>query len=96
MLKCSKRTLFEVNHKDLDNFICETLKTEDFNFVQYMGFGDTHLFHVSSNLDWFDLKQAEAVRKGKLDSASLSTILRILCFDGHIEAGDYLVIVKEQ
>ncbi len=95
-LKVEKRTVYKVDCSDLEQFVREVYAVEDYSFVakQECGNDSQHRFHVDAVMDKWDIKEAEALRGGKVESGmSNHTILQTLCVDGHIKPGEYIVDV---
>lgn len=94
----TKQTIFKVNSSDLDEFIKTTYGLGEFMGTLESPNDSTHEFTVTEEPDtmWeFDEAEAnEAIADGGCEYYHLGSVLQKLKFDGHIEAGDYLVVVS--
>lgn len=91
-LKVKKETVvFIVDSFDLEKFIQEKLDPEyDMSDVEEFGNDSYHLYDVDGVYMPHDPSRKNFYRRS---STRLGDILDILCAEGHIEAGKYLVSV---
>jgi len=88
---------FRVHHTDLEKYLETVYRMRDFRFFKATGFtpGLIPEYRVSGNLPpaWESKNKAERIRSGQRTSDML-LILNVLCLDGFIPAGHYLIDTK--
>jgi len=95
-LKSVKKTIFEVDYGDLEDFINE-IYGGNFEFVAIQEANNycSYTFDIPSKDIFFFSDEKERIRQGKYDrDISVYQILQCLYEDGFLEAGEYLVNVS--
>jgi len=96
MLKVKIETVHRVKWSDLERFATEVYGLDDYNFccVQECGNDSQHRFIAHDTLSQTDKREADAIRTTKqVPSYRNALLIDMLCTDGHMGEGTYLVEV---
>lgn len=96
-LKHTKETIIRVEYYDLEEFASKIYGLQEYNFaaVEECGNDSSHSFDVDGNLDDYDVEEAEKIKnEHTVDSYQNYILLNLLCKEGHIEPGNYLINVS--
>ena len=96
-LESNVKTYVEVEYGDLERFATEIYDLDDYNFacVQECGNDTSTTFNVHGKLGRWDIKTAKKiVEEKRVPSWSNGILLNLLCADGHIIPGEYLIHVS--
>jgi hypothetical protein len=95
-----KKTVTELDYKELETLVKKHLGFAEYNFVavEECGNNSSHEFTVDEGEgNWFDAEEhAEDIAEwtaGEFPRYTNGTILNELCIQGHIEPGEYIVTV---
>lgn len=92
MLKVKEVKHFEVRWKDLNNFVKETYKV-DYCFIEREECGNDSI-HEFHDVDGIDFSREFISAKDMFNGLYTNfDVLNLLCRDGHIEKGNYLIDV---
>lgn len=96
-LKTEKVEYLAVSYNELERFATKIYKFKNrYSFVaaQECDNDSEHSFSVTGEIDESDEETAEAIREGQApEYYQNQLLLDLLCADGHIAKGDYLVSV---
>lgn len=92
-LKKEKKTCFFVDYDDFNEFVRQVYGNGRYNFVaeQEANNYSIYRFDVDGRIANYDQRDAEEIRNGHIDNNNL--LFNVLCADGYIEPGEYLVEV---
>jgi hypothetical protein len=95
-LEYETKTINEIDYRDLDTFIQKEYGWKEYEFVavEECSNDSYHSFDVDGNLDTCDLSSIDKWKNGGFVHYSNHTIMNMLCRDGHIPAGNYIVSVS--
>lgn len=100
-LKCETETINKIDAHDLNNFVSyvweNRFKKQPVDCCIYLEAPNdsTHYFNVNPVIDKWDEKCIEEFyRCGSIEYYSMGKILNLLCMEGHIEPGRYLIQVS--
>lgn len=86
--------IFRVHYKAMEAFLANVYRMDDFDFLRAAGVthGVVPEYRVTGEmpLSWDSQNRAEQVRRGRR-TKDILLILNVLCHDGFIEAGSYLI-----
>ena len=90
-----KETKYTIDSSDFNDFLIGKYGG-NFEFVaqEEADNGASYTYTVDGNLDNVDDDDIENVRNGDYGDVQVCDIFDILCADGHVEAGKYLVGVS--
>lgn len=103
MRKATKRSIIDMDYNELEDLVNKVYGNDKsrrnggFCFQADMECGNdtTHEFSVTGNLEDEDPEYVEAIRAGNFNKSWLTgTILNMLCVEGHIEKGNYLISIS--
>jgi hypothetical protein len=98
ILKFKHRELYTVDYHDLERFVKKcypSIKEYDFPAVEECGNDTDHEFNVTGNLAKCDATSASDIKMtGNVPLWHNHVVLDMLCADGFIPAGNYLVKVS--
>ena len=88
-------TKYTIDSFDFNDFLTSKYGG-DFEFVaqEEANNGSSYKYTVDGKLDNIDDNDIEDVRNGDYGDVQVCDILDVLCADGHIEAGKYLISVS--
>lgn len=96
-LKCEKETIISVEYDDLEDYVEKVypfLKGYQFAVVQECGNDTQHRFVIDGKIDKQDAEDWEKIKVNKvLKNYRNRLLLDMLCHDGLIEPGTYLIAV---
>jgi len=93
-LKTKKKTIFEVDSADFDDFVNE-IYGGNFEFIadhQANNYSSYHFTAPNMNVD-FDGKYEDKIRQNKFNGVPVYAIFNVLLKDGHIKKGEYFITV---
>ena len=91
-----KETVFKIDYDHVTDMVFSLYGLENYCFIaaQECGNDTTHEFQVTGKLDEWSAKEAAKIRAGKpAKYLSNDTLMNMLCEDGYLEPGTYLVKV---
>ena len=95
-LECEVETIYRVSYDALEEFVKEVYGG-DFDFVANGEYSNdsSHEFDVSDDTEdlFLDEEELAKARSGDLDDFGNDDILQLLCVDGYIDPGTYIVQV---
>lgn len=91
MIKIITETINKINYKDLNEFIRSETKDFYFNCFPDLQIGECQSVFVVYTADEYEIKLYHEHMSGKFKEHMTQTILNVMCFDGKIKAGKYLV-----
>jgi hypothetical protein len=93
-LKAEKKVMFKVEESDLTRFVQEVYdENYEFVAVEECGNDSSHTFRVTGVINKYDETDAKKIRDGDIPIYSNGLLLDVLCADGYIEPGEYVVEV---
>lgn len=92
-----KKSVIEVDYNDFDRFVNEIyFKPNEYEFVADHEANNysSYIFRVNGKIseDPWTQEEIKSIRSGK-PTRNTGLLLNLLCADGHIEAGEYLINV---
>ena len=95
VLKGQVQRIMTVDYSDLEDFVKQVYKAEDYDFVatEECGNDSQHSFSIDGKISKSDQKDADQIRQGIINSYQNYLLLNTLCADGYIEPGEYLIEV---
>ena len=91
--------IFRVHYRRLEEYLAKVYRMEDFDFLRATGAGPGLVpeYAVSPALPpaLDAARQAEAIRAGRR-TQNVSLILNVLCIDGYIPAGKYIIDTRPE
>lgn len=98
VLRCSVKTVIDVDYVDLEGFIEAHYGVDDYSVIADLECKNdsSHTVSVSGGkLDKYDTKTLNEFKSGKAEyGCSLHILMQDMCNEGVIEAGDYLINVS--
>jgi hypothetical protein len=93
-LKAEKKVMFKVEEGDLTRFV-QQVYDENYEFVavEECGNDSSHTFSVTGIINEYDAGAAKTIRNGEVPTYRNGLLLDVLCADGYIEPGEYVVEV---
>lgn len=92
------KTTKHIDYSELEKFYTKVYKPkEEYSFVaiEECGNDSSHEFSVTGNIDKYDAKDALAIRAGdSIPTHKNHLLLDVLCADGHLPKGDYVIWVS--
>lgn len=101
MIALQPKTVYFLDYVDLENAAKEAYGCRDYSFVatEECGNDSSHTFFVApidyhDKVDTFDAKNSDEIRRGVVPLYGSHTLLRLLCTDGFLPSGHYVVRVS--
>lgn len=94
-LKHTIETVYKVNYGDLQKLVAKIYKDKEYSFIETQECGNdtSHEFSVDGKINDYDKSDAENIRKGQIDAYRNYLLMNVLCADGHILPGEYIINV---
>ena len=93
----TKKTIISVNNRELEKLAKQIYNLKSYSFVEVEECGNdsSHSFYVDGDIDPLDQADFVKIKNGEeVPKYCNMLLLNILCADGHIEKGEYVIKVS--
>lgn len=96
VLRKAERMFFVVDYNDFDRFVQQVYGDRNYEFcaVQEANNDSYYRFNVTGRVPDYNQRDAQRIRDGHIDTYRNHLLFNVLCQDGYIEPGTYLVEVS--